>query len=81
MNPTLKNVLVKIAKQAVNAAFTVTLPTVVWHYHFTNWQDLKHILLLVGSAVLSRELTLVVIPWLAKAYAWVLKWSQTAEAQ
>ncbi len=72
MNPKLKAFLVAFAKQAVNAALVSLTPVIATpsSYNLTTKSGLGHVALLVGGAVISREL-LVWIPM-------VMKWSQTA---
>jgi hypothetical protein len=71
MNPKLKNVLLRAAKNAVNASLTALGPIAVWptQFHIHNWQGLKNILIVMGSAALSREL----LVWVPE----ILRWSQT----
>lgn len=57
MSSPVKNLLENMAKNAVNACLTAAGPIGVWHsfFYFSNWTGLKHILLIMGSAVVARE--------------------------
>jgi len=72
MNPKLKGILIKAAKNAVNAALVSLTP--IFHdprdYNLHSLAGLEHVGLLVAGAIVSREL-LVWAPLL-------LAWSQTA---
>lgn len=71
MSPTVKIVLENMAKNAVNAALTALGPVALWpaQVHFHNWQGFWHLLLIMGSAVIAREI-MVYGPK-------ILAWSQT----
>jgi len=79
MSTALKKIFTIMGKQAVNAALTVSLPAAFWHYHVSNWKDAEHMLVILCSVVLGREVTAVGIPWAIKLYNWLLKWSQTTD--
>lgn len=75
MNAAVKSVLLKVAKNAVNAGITALGPITLWHQQFnlTTKAGFVHVLMVMGSAAVSREL-MVWVPVL-------LKWSQTSDAQ
>lgn len=74
MNATVKTFLINAAKNAVNAALTALGPLTAWstQFNFNNWSGVKHVLLIMGSAAISREL-MVYIPQL---FAWSSKTDQ-----
>jgi hypothetical protein len=69
MSPRAKRVLVIAVKNAVNASLVALGPVAAWHYNILSWPGLKHVLVIMGSAVASRE----ALVWVPK----ILKWSQT----
>lgn len=64
--PAVKNVGTIILKQAVNAILTAAGPVAAWHYNLLDWSDLKHVLVVMGSAVVARE----AMYWVPKLAAW-----------
>lgn len=73
MNPAFRKLLENIAKNATNAALTALGPVTMWssQFNFNDWHGIKHILLIMGSAAISREV-LVYVPQ-------ILQWSQSTE--
>lgn len=73
MNPTVKSVLVKVAKNAVNAALVTLTPIIATPkaYNLTSVSGLEHVGLLLAGAIASRE----ILVW----FPVLLKWSQTDE--
>lgn len=73
MNPKVKSVLVKVAKNAVNAALVTLTPIIATPkaYNVTTVSGLEHVALLVGGAIISRE----ILVW----FPVLLKWSQSDE--
>ena len=71
MNATAKMLLVKVAKNAVNAALVTITPMITdaGDYNLHNWHGLWHVLTLIGGAVVARE----VLVWMPA----LLKWSST----
>jgi len=71
MNATLKSVLIKVAKQAVNASLITVAPIIATPaaYNLTSVSGLEHVGLLIGGAVAARE----ILVW----YPVLLKWSQS----
>lgn len=71
MDATVKVILVKAAKNAVNATLTALGPAATWpsHFNFHSREGIAHVLAVAGSAVLARE-AMVWIPAL-------MKWSQS----
>jgi hypothetical protein len=64
MNSQLRYILIVTAKNAVNAVLVTAGPAV--HFHYLNKAGLEHIVWLMGSAVLARELAV----WGPKLVAW-----------
>ncbi len=71
MNVAVKSVLLKATKNAVNASITALGPIGLWHQQFnlTTKLGIIHVLMVMGSAAVSRELMV----WVPQ----ILKWSQT----
>ena len=71
LSPIVKQVLENMAKNAVNASLTALGPIAGWssQFNFHNWTGVKHILFVMGSAALAREV-MVYVPKL-------LAWSQS----
>lgn len=71
MNPTLKNILIVSAKNAVNAILTngALMAMMSGTFHLHSWQGVKHIMEATLSVIGSREAMI----WVPK----ILKWSTT----
>jgi hypothetical protein len=71
MNASIKNGLIFAAKNAVNAALVAVGPILATpqSYNLNTGAGLKHVGILMGSAVVSRELMV----WVPK----LMKWSST----
>jgi hypothetical protein len=71
LSPKVKTVLDNMTKNAVNAALTALGPISLWssQFNFHNWTGGKHVLFVMGSAALARE----VMVYAPK----VMAWSQT----
>jgi hypothetical protein len=72
MNATVRAILINAAKNAVNAALTALGPMAMWSAEFNlhDWSGIKHVLIIMGSAALAREISVY--------YPEILKWSQSS---
>jgi hypothetical protein len=68
-----KTIGINVAKNAVNAALTALGPMAMWSSEFNlhNWSGIEHVLFIMGSAALAREISVY--------YPMILKWSQSSE--
>lgn len=68
MNPTLKNILIISAKNAVNAVLTnsALMAMMSETFNLHSWDGVKHILMAAGSVIGSREAMI----WIPKLLRW-----------
>ncbi len=79
MNAQVKDYLRRLGKNSLYTLL-VTLPApLMWPqtFHFHDRAGLIEQAKLFGALVLGREFAVVILPRLAAAYNWLLKWSQT----
>jgi hypothetical protein len=58
LSPANKSFLLNALKNAINASLTAVGPIAAWpeQFHFHDWRGVEHILTVMGSAALAREL-------------------------